>query len=670
MASDDQIADEFLAVATLSPTECFYEVDVSCTTDAVVPMHRIPRPVTENLERHSDAIDELRRDALQIKGSMARCVFIEQHADLSQRHANLSERLSRLETSSDCRSPVLQRSTEAHDSSVGDAVQQQLTAIHDVVTEVQAKIGGFTPLNDFVALSEQVDHLDTELSEAYRRHSRELSNLDGWTKSLRDDVSRINDLLSESADRHSQSVEKLGFFEKMESRLQSVEGMLSKWWMPDKVEDSAALGDSKDIYNRLGNFLNASSELEQRVDKHAQALEELSESHGRCEQLSAKVEDLTGKMETCVNADPFGALAMNERVSYIERFLQDSAEKQSKAFIELKDSVQNLEQVGGEDTNEEQQSLEKRLSYLEKFLGECTASQKRALKDLQEGFDRQSREICTALRRLQSLRDGFSIASGMDNETIATLFGEAFASDDSCTRSQRDHDSPLERRVDFLENLMSDHVEQLTRDVEAAHGKLYDLKFTIAKSIREESAGLEDKFMVAMEQRLNKFEVPLGDAGYKERSRPGVQRLDGSSSTNGLGDIEARFRTMQEEQRLARESEHRARQVFQDSLMEVLAQERCTRESEWRDLERRMAISEKKMMGSVDGQLLQVDLAPPEFGRRAHASNLSTRRCVGASPARQNQTPPRTIISTRIVQTSQEPRPKSPTVSSTIVRRS
>jgi len=182
----------------------------------------------------------------------------------------------------------------------------------------------------------------------------------------------------------------------------------------------------------------------------------------------------------------------------------------------------------------------------------------------------------------------------------------------------------MEQRLDDCESLLQESgtkekladTEKRLRNLQEEHKR--------ARDKLESTTVTYESHMVNSEARFEHLMKLLGEA-------TSAKGLDFNVLTR---DVDKRIMTMQEENKRARdrmentfkeelklehstreaqqaqareqwEREQKARQSYQDSYMEILAQERCTRESEWKNLEQRLMAFEKKVWSFLENGGLQ-----------------------------------------------------------------
>jgi hypothetical protein len=231
---------------------------------------------------------------------------------------------------------------------------------------------------------------------------------------------------------------------------------------------------------------------------------ELDEVKGRTskEQLEAAFEQIQSNLDAHGHAHA----SIAERVTYLEDFIGESADKQDMSFETLAGEHEALKGT-----------IEQRLEYLEGFIGESS--------------DKHAKDIAEAMGKLQDMHKAVSSCAQQKHhasleERMTFMEKELGESADKHGK----HKTSVETRMQFLEKTIGDSAEKHWKEIKDAKTKLGDLSKAISTCAKQEhhatleerlkflekelgeSADKHDKHKTSVEDRMEFIEKKIGDS--------------------------------------------------------------------------------------------------------------------------------------------------------------
>ena len=382
---------------------------------------------------------------------------------LEKHHATLEERLDYLEK-------ALGDSSDKHTREL-DALK---AAHQKVASEQKSK-----------------EHSHGQVSDRLSQLQREKEDLHARHMSLGERVDYLEKLLGESAEKHTQEIERFKAkhakdLDASASKLQSHHAGLQ-----ERLEYlEGKLGDSADKHSKELSTMEAKMQ-----ELHGKLQDEKNNREDKLLQMSGHIRDqVSGEQKTREERHA----SIEERLKFLESTIGDNADKHNKGLEEHGKGVKAL-------TEKHEGSVE-RLDFIEKTLG---VSVEKQTKDLSSFLSQQLRgnssQTAPVQERLDYLEKMLGDSAAL-NQKITDLHGLT-------EHSQQKHAS-VQERMDFIEKLLGDSVQMHGEELRRTQDRLSEMQGKIGVGKPGMPAG---DIQVTVESRLKYLEQMLGDSEAKHQ---------------------------------------------------------------------------------------------------------------------------------------------------------
>jgi len=301
-------------------------------------------------------------------------------------------------------------------------------------------------------------------------------------------------------------------------------------------------------------------------------------------------------------------VTMEARVEDLER----TVDRQSREIHSALDRMTDFMNTISARADADDRAQSERVEYFEKFLGESVEWNVRKLKDLDARVELLTNQVEAAYGILKVPGEG---PGGGQHNAIPSNLGQ---------------------QINYVSMLIDESTDKHEKALRTIDGKLQGMDMKIAvfeAQTQKRLSGVEtlvlagpaeiQTCLTSLQEEHRRCLCTLQDEYSMAKSLLDTTTMTCASQT---ADSEARFEILSKKvdefqegaitsvsdmaERLQREQ--RARQLQQDSYMEIMAQERCTRENAWKMLEHRLSVFETSVWSILDRPVQIVDV-PSNF---------------------------------------------------------
>jgi len=413
-----------------------------------------------------------------------------------EHHATFAERLEYLENE-------VGASADKHEKHIKEleSAHGKLRDLHGKVADEQSKRD-----NHHATMEERMEFLEKQIGDSADKHGKALEALEAAHKKMAGNFDVLNGKVKgdqEMRDGHHATIsERLEYLEnfvgesadKHEKHLKEIEAAHSK--LKDVTGQAAAEKQLREqhhatIEERL-EFLE--TQVGDTADKHSKTLDALEANHSK---LANTLNELHGKVKGEKAERDSHHATISERVDYLEQFVGESADKHDKHLREIEAAHSKLKDLHGQvaghrsQADEHHATMEERLEFIEKQINDSADNHTKAVEQL----DANHKKLLGNLDQLSSkakaekeARDGHHATISERLEFLETFVGESADKHDkhlkeieaanskvkdmqnvaATERALREqHHSTLEERIEFLEKQVGDNADSHSKALEA-----------------------------------------------------------------------------------------------------------------------------------------------------------------------------------------------------------
>jgi len=467
----------------------------------------------ESADKHSAAVDDLQK-ALDTLDGKHKDLHDLHHGDKSARdvhHSSVGERLDYIEQLMGDSADKHREIEEAHLAMQDHAGQTKtgLDAAHQMVQDLANQ------LEEHATLQQRVKYLEEVLGENADKHAKHSTATEELHAALRELDARHKDLkpgqfsdefnFSTLTQRMEYMEQLLGDSADLNRDMGAAGSMLKKYRGQTKGFGSYKKVD--ELYNKLA----ANVSIDKRMSYIESFLGESAEKHTKHEQMTDElhkaVQALDGKHQDLDATHAQAHATTEQRLEYLEKCLDDSADKHTEM-----DEAQKTLQAAHGNTKDAHATLAERVVYLEKLLGESadkalnhksTTDERLAYVEglLGDSADKHGKADA-AVDKLQKALDDLH---GKHKELQDSHNGEKSARDQ--------HHASIADRLAYMEQLMGDSADK-HRELDEAHKAMQDLHGATADSASKQIGDLTTKLEehATLAKRVKYLEEVLGDS--------------------------------------------------------------------------------------------------------------------------------------------------------------
>lgn len=475
-------------------------------------------------------------------------------------------------------------------------------------------------------LEERLDYLEKALGDSSDKHTRELEVLKAAHQKVAAEhkskeqshgqvADRLTQLQREKEDLHARHLslgERVDYLEKLlvesaEKHTQEIEKFKAKHAKDLDASASKMQSHHAGLQERL-------EYLESKIgDSAAKFTKELSNMHAKMQELHGKLQDeknhreekllhITGHIRDQVSGEQKTReeqhASIEEQVKFLESVIGDNAEKHSKGLEEHGKGVKALSEMHA--------GTAERLDFIEQTLG---VSVEKQAKDLSSFISQQLGGRTTPMQeRLDYLEK---------------IMGDSAHQHGPTEHSQMKHS--LQERMDFIENMLGDSVQKHSEELKRMQDRVSELRGKLGVGTHGSAHPTDTQ--VTVESRLKYLEQALGDSEAKHREE--LKNAHGKlEALHGrLGHLEVKGATVDELKQKC-EKQGTALEDLRSSHAN-LSTRKSSLDSHHANLKERMDFMESMMGDSADNhnKVLQVhkaDHAKLSNDLRVHQANHAT----------------------------------------------
>jgi chromosome segregation ATPase len=364
-------------------------------------LNYLEKVVGDSADKHWEEIQKLKDAHAKSADAMNKAARDAQ--GINEKHASVAERLQYMERllgdSADRHATELRALKDSHDRHVQDVASMKAAHLHHA------------------SMPERIAYLEKKMGDSADRHEREIADLQAKHAQIQapgssqeDRIRYIEKLLGDSADKHARELARLkDAHEKHADDMASMKGsMVHHATMGERMQFlEKAVGDS--------------------ADKHWQEIQRLKESHAKMDSAHGKHRDDLDQLKAVQQQHA----TIAERVTYIERQINDSADKHAEAMRKLDAAhgkidghKSSLEQSLKQQSEQHNATVQERVAYLEQLIGDNADKHARELLMNKEAHIKLANDTKNQLAIHGTLGDRIGMLEGQLREAASSLANE------------------------------------------------------------------------------------------------------------------------------------------------------------------------------------------------------------------------------------------------------